>query len=80
MSEKEVFTFVQHQSIADQAVTDIVRQTDKPPQQGQIEALADNSRGLKGSPILLCQPVHAREHQALNGSGYGVSTPFFCIA
>ena len=79
MSEEEVITFGQHQSIADQAVTKVVRQTDEPPQQGQIEALANNSGGLKGSPILLCQPVHAREHQALDGSGYGVPAPFFCI-
>ncbi len=80
MSEEENFTFGQHQSIADQAVTDVVRQTDKPPEQRQIEALANNGRGLKGSPILLRQPVHPREHQALDGSGYGVPTPFFCIA
>ena len=66
--------------IADETIADVIRRADELPQQRQIEALADDGGGLKGLPVERRQPVHAREHQALDGSGNGFLASFLGVA
>jgi hypothetical protein len=80
VSKKKVIALRQHQCIADKAITHVVGYTDEVSQQSQIEPLADNGCGLKRLPVALHQPVHARQHQALDGCGDRIFAPFFRVA
>jgi hypothetical protein len=41
--------------------------------------LSNDGCGLKGLPVALRQPVHARQHQTLDGCGDGIFASFFRV-
>src|SRR5579883_1638381 len=49
------------------------------PQQSEIKTLADDRGSLKRLPVMLRQPVHAREDQTLDGCGDGILASFFRV-
>ena len=79
MSEQEIITLRQHQGIADEAVTGVVRFVDEMPQQSEIKTLADDRCSLKRLPVTLRQPVHAREDETLDGCRDGFLASFFRV-
>ena len=78
--EQIILALRQHQCIADEAVAGVVGRADEPPQQRQGEPLANDGRGLERLPVARRQPVHARQHQALDGSGHSVLAAFLRAA
>ena len=80
VSKQEIVALWHDQGVGDQRLAGVVGRINEPPQQVQIEPLADDGGGLKGLPIARGQPVHARQHQALDGGGDHILAALFGIA